>query len=153
MRTVPPVILFMFRKALIAVLLLATVCGPQWCCCRLRQWLAESVPAGSLSKQAGLPICCTHGGSGKGRDRIPGNPTPCPCKQRSRDVVQSTTSFGVMQDLLESTARVLDWLSGEIAATSNGFGEFDLQAIAAETKDFCSLGGRDLLRVYGVLRC
>lgn len=140
----------MFRTLITAVLLITTVAGPNWCCCRMRQWLAGSAAVASQNGQEMLPSCCTRGGS-RGNDRQAPSHRSCPCKHRSV-FAQSSSDNAELQDVLRSGDRVWELLLLDISTTVATLlmPPFPLESCLEST---AGLGGRDLLRAYQVMRC
>lgn len=140
----------MFRKLITMLLLVATVAGPQWCCCKMRQWLAE--PALAASQPAGvLPACCTRSHAQGSEKQLPGKPS-CPCKQRTRDITQSAPTSDVVQDLRRSAERIGESLFLD-ALLSAALSEPCLPSKFTDGYPPAPLGGRDLLRAYQIMRC
>lgn len=140
----------MIRKLITTLLLIATVAGPQWCCCTMRQWLAKSSLVASDTAVV-LPACCTRSPARGSEKQLPGKPS-CPCKQRTRDIVQSAPASDVVQDLRKSAERI-----GELLFLDASFSEvLSDPCLPSRFADGCfpaPLGGRELLRAYQIMRC
>ncbi len=83
----------MFRLVVIYQLVLSLLVGPMLCCCTAAQLGHD---AERLSKAAGEPVrkhCCgqgqnpASGGNDAPSDQKPGDPTKCPCKDGTAQVV------------------------------------------------------------------
>lgn len=141
----------MFRKLITALLIIATVAGPQWCCCTMHQWLAGSALVASQNGGTRLPPCCTHSGSSGSDRQAPTDRSSCPCKQRS-DIAQSNSTTEAVQDLLRSTDRVWELLILNASTLAGSLSEPYLPTKFAGGSAPV-FGGRDLLRTYQVMRC
>lgn len=141
----------MFRKLITALLLIAMVAGPQWCCCKMHQWLAGSALAASQTGEAILPPCCTRSGSSGSDRQAPSDRSSCPCKQRSV-IAQSTSTTEAVQDLLRSADRVWELLILDASMMVVSVSEPYLPSKFAGGS-VPVFGGRDLLRTYQVMRC
>ena len=141
----------MLRRLLVALLLLTTVLGPQWCCCRLRCQLANAFGISQQSNGATRASCCTRVPLERSRREHPGKDHSCPCKQGTRDFALSS-SIESAQELQRTFNQEWEAFAVSLLSASDLL-ESSLCPAFRETLSVASLGGRDLLRTFQVLRC
>jgi len=142
----------MAHVALILWLMVSTLLGPGGCCCSF----ASLVPNGVIG-MTGTPVksCCDQdatncGEPGKGH-HAPGQPSKCPCKQKSQ-VGTLPLSTSANADLVAQLKLIDELFVGMLAPVT-----FEVGTINSGTTNsyepVLRLAGRDLLAAYCVLRC
>lgn len=146
--------MFVIRPFLIAVLVLASLLGPQWCCCGVGGTLAWLAGHGHDAPDVEVAVCaccadCTAGESAG--DPASDEGPSCPCRERNRP---SLTGAPVVPATLEASERQPAWPQGGVGlAPVVLVGGFRSSPPRSGYDRPAALSGRALLRACGVLRC
>lgn len=143
----------MFRPFITAMLLIATVIGPQWCCCRVRadagEVKAEVVNHDLVIKKS----CCTQKLEGESEKKSPTENHSCPCRQHSQDLMNASGTTEVATGSSQSSHSVWEMLVLDASCCVAQATMPTVQPMTLPDDSPAPLGGRDLLRAYHILRC
>lgn len=143
----------MMRRLITALLLIATVAGPQWCCCRVR---ADEDATKAVAAQHAPAIhksCCAAKAGGDAETPAPAGDHSCPCRKQSQDV----PNVGGMSEAAASTLRSpadfgqLLFLDASTCSVEATVSECFKPSCPASLP--VKLSGYELLRAYHVWRC
>ncbi len=146
----------MCRRLLVTVLLLTTVLGPQFCCCKLGAWLTN---AGTTAQDASQPgnfvvgSCCHRSALAPAGRSTPGNKHSCPCKKQSRDWVQTATIADASLGTLWASGSLWESLVTGAPTTISGLIKPNTVSSLAFPAEDAVLSGRDRLCSYQTFRC
>lgn len=143
----------MMRRLITALLLIATVAGPQWCCCRVR---ADEDAAKAVTAQQAPAIyksCCAAKTEGDAETPASEGDHSCPCREQSRDVLNVGGVSEVTAITLRSSADFGQMMFLNIAMCSADVTVSECSKPSYPSSTPTKLSGYELLRAYHVWRC
>lgn len=143
----------MFRQFITAMLLIATVIGPQWCCCRLRVEASEIKAEVAHREPVVKKSCCARELASDSEKKSPVENHSCPCRQHSQDLMHATGTTEVAVNSAQSSHSVWEMLVSDASCCVANATMLTVHRMVFPDAAPAPLGGRDLLRAYHILRC
>lgn len=143
----------MFRLFVTAMLLIATVIGPQWCCCRVRADAGEVKAEVAHHDPVIKKSCCARKLEGESEKKSPSENHSCPCRQHSQDSMNADSTRAVAGSSAQSSHSVWEMLVLDASCCVANTTMPTVQVMPSSDGAPAPLGGRDLLRAYHILRC
>jgi len=150
----------MIRFALIAYLSLTTFLGPSLCCCRAQQVVSMAESSDTCCRKSASTLSRGESPIGKRATEQPvsgggfhkhgHDGQKCPCGKGQSNLIATATVSGSLADSVDSVQQA-SVIAGDLLLASFALGAVKqfllLQRLPA------ALSGRDMLRVYQILRC
>lgn len=143
----------MMRRLITALLLIATVAGPQWCCCRVRADVHATRTVADQQAPAIHKSCCAAKAEGDAEKPARGGDHSCPCREQTRDVLNVGSVSEVTASTLRSSSDLgpLLFLNASTCSVEATVSERSKPSCTAAPPN--KLSGYELLRAYHVWRC